>query len=227
MTTNNEQWFPGRPSDALRYTMQARGGGVAIHGTGSGDIEYSQVTAPEIIAQLREDLDEVQDQGARERIEQQLHEREQAYQQWQNSLTDPEYYAGRAPEAEHEMRADFARAYRLREEAGQVSSLNAYNERIDQADAIENRWTHGDNRELKRAWLGAKGAVEAWQRYPDDMHRRAAELDPRFADTWGRRSFLQAQELTGNGAWLAEQQSDHSNAFAALDSDRDRGGWKR
>lgn len=80
--TTTDAWIPERPVDEVRYAMQARGGAVAMHGTGDGGVEHFLIQPKALIEELRTELRGATDPQHRRIIETELRQRESAHEQW-------------------------------------------------------------------------------------------------------------------------------------------------
>lgn len=121
--------------------------------------------------------------------------------------THPEYYTGRAPADERAMRADFALAHRIEQEAITTESDDDAAYLVAQVDRIHERWNQHADPHVREQWTYLSNAADDWHRAPRlmaDLHAeitvdRARGFDTITPSQW--RSQRQARELTGHGQW--------------------------
>lgn len=121
--------------------------------------------------------------------------------------THEEYYIGRAPAEERAMRADFALAHRIEQEAISADTEDEVSRLVAQVDGLRAKWIRYGGEKLREQWAYLSNATDDWQRAPRlmaDLHaetavNRARGFDAISPSQW--RSQQQARELTGHGQW--------------------------
>lgn len=125
-----------------------------------------------------------------------------------NDSTDPFYYANTgASWDEQSLRADYARAHRVREAAYRADN-DQMTLMLADAEQLADRWRSRDD-DLAAVWEGLDNAVLGWRHAPATMARLLNTLE--HDAHHGRESALpetevrnlyQAGELTGHRTWL-------------------------
>lgn len=121
--------------------------------------------------------------------------------------THEEYYIGRAPAEERALRADFALAHRIEQEAISAESDDDAARLVAQVDRIHERWNQHADPKVREQWTYLSDAADDWRRspclladlYAETAVNRVRGFDAISPSQW--RSQQQARELTGHGQW--------------------------
>ncbi|MGV9676375.1 hypothetical protein ACWDSJ_13930 [Nocardia sp. NPDC003482] len=125
-------------------------------------------------------------------------------------LTDPQHYLDQGASIEEaEMRADYALAFQMREDAARAESSS---ERARFAASAARMRRLAIAPEIRAEWARLDAAVTGWTQDPRAM-RRQDRIDAGHADHEApmlpidERTDIQARELTGHAPWLTRDQS--------------------
>ena len=124
--------------------------------------------------------------------------------------TQPSYYAARGAgeQAEQQMRADYVRAARVRDEGMRSEEPAEFENLFVQADALRNRWRDHASPVVRENWEYLTDAATDWRRTPGAMEQLYEQVIVDRVDgvteglsptEW--RSQCQAREMAGHGQW--------------------------
>lgn len=124
--------------------------------------------------------------------------------------TQPSYYAARGAgdRDEQQMRADYMRAVRLRDEGMRSEEPAEFENLFALADALRDRWRDHESPVVRENWEYLTDAASDWRRTPGAMEQlyEQVSLDRVDGYTTGMspaqwRSQRQAREMAGHGQW--------------------------